>query len=300
MKTYVLLSALSIGALAGTASAQVDGSYKPAYGAALAVQQNATGFGDAGGGNIQTANGSELDAAYASSSGGLVNLLFTGNLESNFNKFEIFFDTGHAAGQNTITGTNGLPGQFTGMRFDSGFNATHWLSITCGGGPFSVFVDGADFTNGNGGYLGTNDGQSGGVLGGGGNFFGNLLVAINNSNGAGVTGASGAGALSAMTGIEVQIPLAALGLASANFSVCAFINGSNHDYVSNQFLSALPSGTGNLGGDGFGTFTGNLGGIDLNNPAYAAGSQFFRVVPAPGTMALFGLTGLFVGRRRRA
>lgn len=298
MKTCALVSALTVAALAGAASAQINGSYKPAYGSALAVQQNSTGFGDAGGGNIQTAGGSELDAAYFSAGGGLVNLLFTGNLESNFNKFVIFIDNGSGLGQNPIAGNPGLPGQYTGMRFDAGFRATHWLSITCGGGTFGMFVDGADLIGGLGGYQGGNDGQSGGVLSGGTNLFG-ALVALNNSNGAGVTGASAAGALSATTGVEIQLSLAALGLATPNFRVSAFINGSNHDYASNQFLGSLPAGTGNLGGDGFGGFNGSVGSLDLTNGQYAAGDQFF-VVPAPGSLGLLGLAGLAAARRRRA
>ncbi len=298
MKTSVCASALALSIFAGAASAQVNGSYKPAYGAPLVVQQDPTGFGDAGGGNIQTANGSELDAAFFNSSGGVVNLLFTGNLESNFNKFVIFIDNGNPLGQNQITGAAGLPGQYTGMRFDAGFRATQWLSITCGGGTFGMFVDGSDLLANVGGYQGGNDGQSGGVLSGGTNQFG-ALVALNNSNSAGVTGSSAAGALSATTGIEVQLPLAALGLATPNFKVCAFINGQNHDYASNQFLGSLPAGQGNLGGDGFGTFNGGVGGLDLAGGSYAGGNQYF-VVPAPGVLNLLGLGGLIAARRRRA
>jgi len=297
MTTKLAVGVIALASAAGAASAQVNGQYKPSYGSALAVQQVATGFGDAAGGNIQTANGSELDAAFASSGGGVVNLLFTGNLESNFNKFVIFIDNGNAAGQNQLTGGGGLPSQYTGFRFDSGFRATQWISVTCGGGPFGMFVDGGDLVANVGGYQGGNDGQSGGALSGGTNTLG-LLVALDNSNGAGVTGSSAAGALTATTGVEVQIPLASLGLGSANFNVCAFINGQNHDYASNQFLGSLQPGQGNLGGDGFGTFNGTVGAIDLNNAAYAAGQQWFHV-PAPGTMGLIGLAGLLASRRRR-
>jgi hypothetical protein len=291
----------AVAALAGAASAQVNGSYSAPYGPALSVQQNSTGFGDASGGNIQDANGSEVDAAYAYSDGANVHLLFTGNLESNFNKLAIFIDNGSALGQNQITGGNGLPAPYTGFSFDTGFRATQFISVTCGhpgGGAFQMFVDGADLTNGMGGFIGQNDGQSGGVLGGGNNFF-NMLVALDNSNGAGVTGASGTGALTATTGVELQIPLASLGLAAADFRVCAFINGQNHDYASNQFLGSLPFGQGNLGGDGAGNFTGSVGGIDLNSTAYAAGLQYFTV-PAPGALALLASGGLVAGRRRRA
>ncbi|HOW72220.1 MAG TPA: hypothetical protein PKY77_16595 [Phycisphaerae bacterium] len=59
------------------------------------------------------------------------------------------------------------------------------------------------------------------------------------------------------------------------------INGSNHDYLSNQFLGGLTPPQGNLGGDGTGGFNGTVGQINLNN---FAGEQFL-VVPEPAGMA---------------
>ena len=38
-----------------------------------------------------------------------------------------------------------------------------------------------------------------------------------------------------------------IGGASTCINVCAFINGGSHDFVSNQVLGPLPSGTCNLG-----------------------------------------------------
>jgi hypothetical protein len=284
-KTCVMIAGLALAA--GAAQAQVNGQYKAAYGSAVAVQQNATGFGDSNLGQINFANGSELNAAFFSGDATNANLLFTGNLESNFNKFVIFLDNG-GGGQNTITGGASLPGNYTGMKFDTGFSATHWISITCGGN-FGMFVDGGNLLTNTGGYLGGNDGQSGGVLGLGGNNTLGLAVALDNSNVLGVTSGSAAGALSATTGIEVQIPWASLGLApGSTFKAMGFINGSNHDFVSNQLLGSLASGTGNLGG--------NVGGIDFSA---LDGDQFF-VVPAPSSAALVVAGGLVAMRRRRA
>jgi hypothetical protein len=99
------------------------------------------------------------------------------------------------------------------------------------------------------------------------------------------TGPQGFNALTATTGIEISIPLAALGLATPNFKVCAFINGGSADFLSNQFLGSLASGQGNLGNDGAGN--------------YIDGNQYF-IVPAPSSLALLGLGGLVAGRRRRA
>lgn len=300
-----------VGALAGTASAQVDGTYKGAYGSPLVYQSIGTHFGNSTNGLIDVANGSELDAAFAFTAGGNLNLLLTGNLEANFNKMVVFFDNGNAGGFNVLPNAGGLPGQYTGMTLDQGgvngasatFRATHWLSVTCGGGPFGMFVDGGDFLANNGGYQGGNNGQAGGVLSGGSGSLG-ALVALNNTNTLGVDGnagtAQGFNALSAVTGLEIQIPLASLGVGTANgMRVMAFVNGSNHDYLSNQFLGSLPVGGLNLGGDGTGTFTGSVGQINMNG-AYAPGDQFFTLVPAPGTAGLLALGGLFAARRRRA
>jgi hypothetical protein len=313
MLKTTLLSVAAVVALAGSASAQIDGTYKAAYGSPVVYQTIGTHFGDSNSGNIQTANGSELDAAFAYVSGGNLNLLLTGNLESNFNKMVVFFDNGNAGGYNTLVGgVAGLPGTYNGMTLDQAgqngasatFRATQWLSVTCGGGTFGMFVDGGDLLANNGGYQGGNDGQSGGVLSGGSNSL-NALVALNNSNTLGVNGnqgtAQGFNALTATTGVEINIPLASLGVASANgLRVMAFINGQNHDYLSNQFLSPLPVGGLNLGDDGAGNYTGgSLASINMN-AAYAPGDQFFTLTPAPGSLGVLALGGLVAARRRRA
>jgi hypothetical protein len=76
------------------------------------------------------------------------------------------------------------------------------------------------------------------------------------------------------TGVEFKIPLSTLGNPAANVRLLAFINGSGHDYASNQFLPSLPSGTGNLGGNGSGGYIGNMSGVDLG--AFA-GNQYLTV-----------------------
>ena len=67
------------------AAPAVDGTLDASYGAPIVVQGVQTGFGDAN--NPQGAlGGSELDAGYATISGGRLFMMFTGNLEPNFNK----------------------------------------------------------------------------------------------------------------------------------------------------------------------------------------------------------------------
>jgi len=283
--------AVALVAMAGSAFGQVDGTYKPSYGGPLAVQQNPTQFGDSNLGQIDFANGSELDAAFCSTATpGKLDVLLTGNLESNFNKLVLFIDNGTGTGQNTVAGSTGLPGNYTGLKFDAGFNASQWLILNGGNSPYGLFVDGG-VMGGAGGYIGGNNGQSGGALTGGSGMF-SLLAAINNSNVLGVTSSSAAGALTATTGIEIQLDIASLGIVNLNqVKITAFINGSGHDYASNQWLGSLPAGFGNLGNNG----SGGLSNIDLSQ---IPGDQFFQL-PAPGAAALLGLGGLAAARRRR-
>ncbi len=310
MKGQVIVSVAALAMAAGVANAQVDGTYKSAYGDPVALQTTPTGFGDSNLGGIHSANGSELDGVYAYQSGGNLNLLFTGNLETNYNKFEIFIDNGSGTGQQTLDNSSffGLPGNFNGMKMDNGFKPTHWISLTCGGGQstsdgYGLFVNGGRVAGvggnaGDGDYLGGSAGAPGsdGVLAGfGGNNFLNVKAFVNNSNTFGVTGADlGFGPDSASTGMEVQIPLASLGVASMNgLKVAAMINGQGHDYLSNQVLGGLPAGSGNLGNNG----SGGLSNVDFSA---IAGNQYVTLVPAPASLALLGLGGLVAGRRRRA
>jgi len=293
----------SLASMAG--ADHLTGLWNPLYGGPLAQQGVNTGFGNSTSGNSQYANGSELDAAFSYtatySGAAFTNLLFTGNLEANFNKLVIFIDNGSGAGQNTISGGAGLPGQYSGFTFDAGFNATHYIIANGGGGPYGYYVDAGNLVTGEGGYAGSNDGQSGGALSGGGYAAGLIWAAINNSNVLGVDGNPGGPVvdpLTATSGMEFSLALSWLNPAGSTIRICAFINGGGHDYASNQFLGSLPAFQGNLGGDGNGNYTGNLAGINLNN---FAGDQFFTVtVPAPGAVALLAIAGLARGRRRGA
>ncbi|MBX7106195.1 MAG: PEP-CTERM sorting domain-containing protein [Gemmataceae bacterium] len=287
------------GLLGGTASAQViDGQLDAGfYGSPVAIQNNSTQFGNSTAGQVSSANGSELNNAYGRISGGSLFLFIGGNLETNFNKLELFFHTG-AAGQNVLRNDNpnvdfnGL-NRMAGLTFDSPFSATRWMSLTggdIGGGNFAIFGNFSELLptgGGTGGYLGqTTYGTGSGTLTGGSNPFG-IRGTINNSNTAGVSGGvgldSGAGVT---TGIEVEIPLAALGNPSGDIWVSAFINGGGHDFVSNQVL-------GGLGG------LANLGEPANVNFANIAGDQYFIVaVPEPTSLVLAGLAPLGWAARR--
>lgn len=286
MIRFSAITALLFFTGAAASSAPVlDGVRDASYGSAAAVQSVETGFGD---------NFSELNAAYARVDGGTLFLMLTGNLESNFNKLNIFFDS-RAGGQNVLQndgnfgGNNpendGWAAKHAGMTFDAGFEADYLLTLRngfFGGARFDI--DYAVIGGGLGNYVTGPDIFGGALTGSNASALANGIgVAFNNSNAAGIGGGNGApadqtAAQAVATGIELAIPLAAIGNPVGAFTISAMINGSNHDYLSNQFLGGLPAGTSNLGGDGTGLYNGSVSQINLNN---FAGNQYFRVVAAP-------------------
>jgi hypothetical protein len=266
----------------------IDGTKDAGYGAAVSVQTVQTEFGD---GDGTGAGGSELNAAYATVESGNLNLLLTGNIENNFNKLNIFIDS-VAGGQNVIGpdtangGVNptndGWAEKHNGLTFDTGFSPDYLIIARNGefGGPRFDF----DFNSvGNDSTVESSIDIFGGTAVG----TSGLSVAFDNTNSAGVAGgtlaADATAAEAVSTGLELSIPLSALGNPSAGSSILisAHINGSNHDFLSNQILGGLEAGQGNLGGDGAATFTGDLSGIDFNN---FAGDQFFSIAVPGGSL----------------
>jgi hypothetical protein len=324
--TVLILGLIALPAAA--AAPVVDGTLDGSYGPAITVQATQTGFGDAN--PPGSLGGSELDAGYATISGGRLYLMLTGNHEPNFNKLEVFFDS-KAGGENTLTGTpqydffNGTSWNsqnMAGLTFDTGFTADYHLFSRWGSGtsPYEV-----DFVNRNGGgaamvpgstasspnavglvaagvipagQVGTNASASA--------LSQNLEFAINDNNALGVTGGTGAAnmadAAAVTTGMEFSIALADLGnpAVGSTIKIAAMINNSDHNYLSNQILGPLSPPQGNLGGDGGGNFTGTLGGVNFNQ---FAGAQYFevRVVPEPSSLVLasLALVGLVAAARRK-
>ncbi|MEQ8211585.1 MAG: PEP-CTERM sorting domain-containing protein [Lacipirellulaceae bacterium] len=136
-----------------------------------------------------------------------------------------------------------------------------------------------------------------------------LELAIDNSNTEGVSGdgpfttPTTGDPENVMTGVEFSIPLSEIGNPTGDIKIVAFINGGGHDFASNQFTGdgVLDA---NLGGNGFGGFTGDLSGVDLSD---FAGDQFVTVtqvapsagaVPEPTGLALM-LVGTAFGMIRR-
>ena len=291
---------LAIAPFAGAAPT-LDGSKDAGYGSALAVQSVGTQFGNATAGNAVTANGSELDNAYGVVDSGNLYLFLGGNLESNFNKLEIFIDN-VAGGQNQLRGDNpdvdfnglnrmGNNGTLPGLKFDSGFEADHYITVTNGntGSGNQYFASYAPLAT-NGGGTGV---SLGGSAVGGTTITGSngINIAANNSNTLGVNSfgnPNDSDPSTVATGFELQIPLSVIGNPSGDIKVTAFINGGGHDFASNQFLGGLPAGTANLG---------EPRSVDLSS---IAGNQYFTVaVPEPASIGLLGVLALAATRRRR-
>jgi hypothetical protein len=145
-----------------------------------------------------------------------------------------------------------------GLTFDTGFNPNYWIGMVLEGGtPANLYVNYAQLWPGatnsaglatNGFFLGQCN-PTNGTLYGAVNPFG-IQVAINNSNTNGVDGSScvtntttmlpnSLSAVLVTNGIELSIPLGALGSPTGQIAVCAFIGGGGYQYMSNQILGPI-------------------------------------------------------------
>jgi hypothetical protein len=240
------------------------------------VQTVETGFGD---------NLSEWNAAYAGVEDGKLYLMFTGNLEDNFNKLELFLDTGDGGSGTLMTAGNDGSAVMDGLIFDAGFAPGYHLILRRGDGKFDLdFANLAtggfasyeklfgDATEGRG-FTGTPTNSTFAVN------PGSIGAGFDNSNTGGVGGTAGnaanqEAALAVTTGLELCIDLADLGLPSDSMRAMLFQNNQQHDFASNQFLGGLPGGTGNLAA---------VSGVDLNS---FEGDQFFTI-PLPAQVISF-------------
>lgn len=263
--------------------ASINGVYDPAYGNALCVQTDATGFG---------ALYNQLDAAYGLIAGGKLYLFFSGNLQNNANNLNLFIADGRP-GQSTLSAAN--PGNLganslsvmNGSIFSPGFSATYAFNFNYNGTTLTVSQ--YDLVHNTAvdalGVLTT----SGGIVANA-SVDNAVVVGFNNNNARSQAADVGSGA----SGLELAIPLSLLGNPAGPINVLADINGSSQGYLSNQLLPGLPAGTANLGagGTGYGPGAGifNLG---------TATNLYFAVSPAPvltvnGVVADYAMTHLFV------
>ena len=256
----------------------IDGILDPSY-VQVSVQTDQTGFGDNSDATFNAANGSELDGLYAVQSNGFLYVFVAGNLESNFNKLEVFFDT-EAGGQNKLRGDNvdidfdglnrmGDDGTGNGMTFDAGFAPDYYLTCTNGGDPVTIYANFASLNGGYGDYLGSALPGSDGTLSGGNNVYG-IFLTMDNSNTAGVPGlCSPAGTVDFSNGSELdglygyvdttnnQLYL----LFTGNLQNGAGGHDSNSGNKITILLDVQPGGQNKMRGDNVDISFGNLNGM---------------------------------------
>jgi len=294
----------------------VDGVLDADYGNPKVGQIVHTGFGNATDGVNGYANGSELDGGWikVDADTGMLYIFLSGNLESNFNKLDIFIDCVPGAGQNEVRSDNpdvdfnGLSrmgrdtvNNLPGLKFDADFAPDFFVTTTLGGYDGTTGAGPTQYANiaqmltdggGVGAYIGSGpftNAQTGS------NLIDDQVygckLSTNNSNASGVSGdsASAGSGCGITTGMEIMIPLVLTGWdGSSDIKVCAFINGQGHDYASNQVLGSLPAGSGNLGGDGTGGYVGGWPAALRFDFSTIAGNQYFSTADADACAACFG------------
>ncbi len=276
-------SALALVIALGTPDAaraiSVDGRLDPSY-VLTATQATQTDRPDDTDGLATFSNGSELDAAYAVVEGGVLYLFFAGNLMDTIcgvnpctasDQLEVFLDT-KAGGQNVLLQGSPFGVPYAGVTFDPGFAPDYALEFQAGGALGQSFTRQASYatlpTGATGSLVvlgsGSNAGAPG-TLSGGTNPWG-IEATIDNSNTGGVTAGCAAQTPGLVTtGVELAIPLAALGNPTGCIGVCAFLNANLSYGVSNQILPPLPPGT---------CFTSNVNYTSVNLGSYPGTHSF--------------------------
>ncbi len=218
MRKLTLLAAMIVILFSNRADGQADGRRTSAgdhYGPFVAIQTTNTDFGN----NSGIQSGSELDAAYFWNDDSNLYLMFTGNLENNFNRANIFIDS-VPGGENVLTadinngGNNptndGWANKHAGMRFDAGFSPDFLLIARAGvfmGNTFDL-----DFCSvGNAGVVVTGANLfNGSPWGFNGMLLNGIRVGFDDTNTNGVGGGIGpadqAAAAAVTTGLEFTIP----------------------------------------------------------------------------------------------
>jgi hypothetical protein len=244
--TMVLMGLFAIAALS---HAQVDGRNIPSkYGAPLASQTNYTGFGDRVDPN-QTW-GSELNQLFIKCVNGVLYLAVTGNLEGNGNAIHFYIDTGRNPNNtfNLTTGCINCSVQgMSGVVFDH--KPDYVLGVNRfddGQGNDNIYIDLHDVVNDQSTYLGAVA-----VGSGEGTVNQGVKAGFDNSNLQGITSDPNniGNPATATTGLEVAIPLSALGNPQGEIKILALLTGGadlgnecHGTYLSNQSLPAMNIG----------------------------------------------------------
>ena len=259
---------------------------------------NPTGFGDNTDPDVDKASGSEIDAIRGfrdtlgtpATTDDILYLHISGNVQTNFNKMEVFLDvTSTGANQNPLPNTP-TPnyGGLNAMRqsgFDAGFAPDYYLRYTGGNNPVQHFLDAVllgdavtPFGSTGGGVKSTNNPATIATGQGG---FGPIEGTIDNSNVGGISFVGGGNGVDAafvtnpnavVTGVEFSLDLGAIGWDGVSpIRVGGFL--SQGDLISNQVVGGVPANSNNLG----------LGStIDFNS---LTGTQHVQFTPSIGSSA---------------
>lgn len=210
----------------------------------VATQDTPTAWGD---------NVFELDQLFVRAQSNGMRIGITGNLAADGTALVLLLDT-VSGGQSVLNFSGfvpppGGPQYLTGLQLDAGFVPDHMLFINSVGG--TVYVDQFTLPTGAGAtktYRGAGSMNSGnGNLSGGTNPNG-MLVALRNTNTAGVTATSAAAAATANDGFDLFIPFADVGNPGlgSTIRVAGFIMKSD-GRVSNQWLPGVGGSPRSLG-----------------------------------------------------
>lgn len=217
------------------------------YGAPLYVQTINTQFGDSNGGD--DTSGSELDAVYTKVANGNLYLFIAGAFQNNGNHFNVFVAGGDAGQTNLNVPATATLKAMNGSAFTNGFQATWAFDMNDSGG--TLYSEEYTLTGTpSGGYVGSLAESSTGIAAGSDGgvaslYFNNTLVSTMGAAGTALSGASSG--VNTTTGLEMVIPLTAIGYSGGSVNVLVDINGGGDGYLSNQFLPGLAVGSGNLG-----------------------------------------------------
>ena len=213
-----------------------------------------------------------------------LNVFLAGNVESNFNKLDVFIDSG-AGGQNVVGSTQTTTGNFTntGLRFDAGFadyaldladqRRQHVLTHLCRlrQPPYRHRLPTPAMATA---------GKPDGSRVGNGRRARRSILTLNNTN---TTRRHRRAPVrtcgDVATGVELRSALADIGYTGGN-DPRRRLHQRRESRLSppTSSIGSLPAATGNLGGDGAGNYTGGIAGLNLAN---YAGNQFFSVPSRP-------------------
>ena len=302
MRRSMMMTAFALMAVVATAQTiAIDGRNIPSeFGSPIASQTNYTGFGD----RLATHNwGSELNQLFVRCVNGVLYIGITGNLEGNGNSIHLYIDTGRSTSNtfNLTTGcincsVQGMSGVIFEHKPDWAIGINRYDD---GQGNDNIYIDLHDLVNNQSTYIGAVSVGTGANQPQGGDNTANLRAAFDNANVDGVTSDPNnlGDPATATAGLEMAIPLSALGNPTGTLKILAVLTGGTWDqacgdgrlatYMSNQTLPALNVGNPsqqfpNVGWSRCPNPPFDMFPFDFSNETYVPGQQYVSVQACSG------------------